>query len=34
MGLKQFPLLIGQLMTIMHTNMLGSPDAPPLQDTP
>src|SRR5680860_549435 len=34
MGLEQFPLLIGQVMTIMHIDILGQPDPSPLRDTP
>ena len=34
MRLEQLPLLVGQVVTIMHTNMLGQPDASTLRDTP
>jgi hypothetical protein len=34
MRLEQLPLLIGQVMTIMHVDILGQPDPQPLQDTP
>ena len=34
MGLEQVPLLIGQIMTIMHIRILDQTSREPLQDTP
>lgn len=34
MGLECFPLLVGQVMSIMHIDILRSPTLPSLQDTP
>ena len=34
MGLEQLPLLIGQVMAIMHIDILGRPEPSTLRDTP
>ena len=34
MGLEQLPLLIGQVMSIMHIDILGRPEPSALRDTP